>query len=224
MKRSSASKSGFSARFRKTHEVPGDKASQSEGRSGTSSLLVPEALRQAFDRLCRDDYLLFEHFVLIHAPGTRFPTSKIDYLAVTQFGVFEILAMNFRGGVRRGPDPETVIVVDEEGEVMLRTSPVRRQAATLRCLRALLLPQACPVEALAVPDSLRCSLDPLLPESVMDVSELHHYLRIRMMHFLAREARPVDMSRAVDAIATRVDARSEALDEHYARMISITPF
>jgi Nuclease-related domain len=223
MNRSSANRNDFSARFQKTR-VSSDKAFHSEERPSTSSLLVPEALRQAFDCLCPDDYMLFEDIVLIHAPGTRFPTSKIDYLAVTPFGVFEILTMNFRGNVRRGPDAETVKVLDEEGEVVLRTSPVRRQAATLRCLRALLLPQACPVEALAVPGSLPCLLDPLLPESIMDVSELFHYLRVRMMRFLSSERGPVDLNRAVEAIATRVDARFEALDEHYARMISVTPF
>jgi hypothetical protein len=223
MKRSSANRNGFSARFQKTH-VSSDKAFQSEERPSTSSLSVPEALRQAFDRLCPNTYMLFESVVLIHAPGTRFPTSKIDHLAVTSFGVFEVLEMNFRGKVRRGPEPETVSVVDEEGEVVLRTSPVRRQAATLRCLRSLLLPQACPVEALAVPGSLPCWLHPLLPESIMDVSELYHYLRLRMMRFLASEQRPVDLNKAVEAIATRVDARFEALDEHYARIASVTPF
>jgi hypothetical protein len=107
--------------------------------------------------------------------------------------------------------------------VVLRTSPVRRQAATLRCLRALLLPQACPVEALAVPGYLPCLLDPLLPEAIMSVSELYLYLRVRMMQFLSSKRERVDLNRAVDAIATRVDARSEALDEHRARMISVTP-
>jgi hypothetical protein len=222
MKRSSANRNDISARFQKTH-VPSNKPCQSEERPSTSSPLVPEALRQALDCLCPDDYMLFEQIVLIHAPGTRFPTSKIDYLAVTPFGVFEILMMNFQGNVRRGPDAETVSILDEEGEVVLRTSPVRRQAATLRCLRALLLPQACPVEALAVPGYLPCLLDPLLPEAIMGVSELYHYLRVRMMQFLSSKRERVDLNRAVDAIATRVDARSEALDEHRARMISVTP-
>jgi hypothetical protein len=134
--------------------------------------------------------------------------------------VFEILLMNFRGNVERGPDAETVRVFDEEGEVVLRTSPVRRQAATLRCLRAVLLSQGCPVEALAVPGCLACSLDPLLPESIMSATELYHYLRIRMVHFFSSKREPVDLKRAFDSIATCVDSRCEALDEHRLRMIS----
>jgi hypothetical protein len=224
MPRASVTKNGLSARFGSASDGPGDEAFARSDGSNISSPLMPEALRQAFDRLCPGAYMLFDNVVLIHAPGTRFPTSKIDYLAVTSFGVFAILEMNFGGVVQRGPDLETVRVIDDAGEVMHRTSPIRRQASTLRCLRALLLPQACPVDALAVPGALPCSLHPLLPESIMDVSELYHYLRLRMMRFLASAQWPVDLDRAVETIATRVDSRLEALSEHRARAISVATF
>jgi hypothetical protein len=186
---------------------------------GASALLVSEALREALERVVMRDYVLIERVILIHAPGTRFPSSKLDYLAVTPFGVFDVMAMRFHGRVSPGSSPE-LVSVDEEGEIVSRTSPARRQVATRRCLRSLLRAQACPVEALAVPAFTDCVLDPLLPESIMELRELYHYLRVRMIRFRCSGQRMVNLNQAVDAIGTRLDTRPQAFDEHRARVVA----
>jgi hypothetical protein len=190
---------------------------------GSATLSVSDTFRQTLDRLGVEDYVLRERMILIHAPGTRFPTTELDILVVSPFGAFVVMAMRFRGHVAPGPDGETLSVVNEEREAMLHTSPLRRQAAAVRCLRSLLLPHACPVENLAVAATLPCALHPLLPESILKADELYHYLRLRTIRFFSSRQRHVSVARVVDAIESRLDLRPEAFDEHRARMIALRP-
>lgn len=188
---------------------------------GSARASVSDTFRQTLDRLGVDDYVIRERVILIHAPGTRFPTTKLDILVVTPFGAFVAMALQLRGRVAPGPDSETLSVINEEGEVVLRTSPVRRQAAAVRCLRSLLLQHACLVESLAIAATHPCALSPLLPESILEADELYHYLRLRTIRFFSSRQRHVSVSRVADVIESRLDSRAEAFDEHCARMIAL---
>ena len=188
---------------------------------GSATPSVSDTFRQALDRLGVDDYVLRERVILIHAPGTRFPTTKLDILVVSPFGAFVVKAMQLRGRVAPGPDAETLSVVNEEREARLHTSPLRRQAAAVRCLRSLLLQHACPVESLAVAATLPCALHPLLPESILEADELYHYLRLHTIRFFSSRQRLVSVVRVVDAIEGRLDSRPEALYEHCARTFAL---
>jgi hypothetical protein len=190
---------------------------------GSAAPSVSHTFRQTLDRLGVEDYILQERVILIHAPGTHFPTTKLDLLAVTPFGVFVVMTMQLRGLVAPGPDAETLGVINEEGEAMLHTSPLRRQAAAVRCLRSLLLPHACPVENLAVAATLACALHPLLPESILEADELYHYLRLRTIRFFSNRQRHVSVASVVHAIKSRLDLRPNAVDEHRGRMIDQRP-
>jgi hypothetical protein len=46
--------------------------------------------------------------------------------------VLVMTAMSFEARVAPGSDAETLNVFNEDGEAMLHTSPLRRQAATIR--------------------------------------------------------------------------------------------
>jgi Nuclease-related domain len=186
--------------------------------SGSPPPSLSKAFRYALDRLCTNGYVLAERVILIHAPGTRFPTTELDLLVVTPFGVFVVTAVRHHGTVLPGPDLETLNVVDIHGETLIRTSPARRQASAIRCLRPLLGQHECPVQGLAVAVDLPCTLHPLLPESILEAPELYHWLRLRMIRFITNGQRHVNVRRALDAIATRLDSRLEALDEHRARV------
>jgi hypothetical protein len=184
---------------------------------------VSDTFRQTLDRLGIDDYVLRERVILIHAPGTRFSTTKLDILVVSPLGAFVVTAMQLRGRVTPGPDAETLNVVNEEREAMVHTSPLRRQAAAVRCLRALLAQYACPVESLAIAANLPCVVHPLLPESILQADELYHYLRLHTIRFFTSRQRHVSVARVVNAIESRLDSRPEASDEHCARMIARPP-
>ena len=142
--------------------------------AGTGTPFVADEFRQMLDRLGIGDYVLRERVILIHAPGTRLPTTKLDVVAVTPFGVFVAMAMKFGGRIAPGPDADTLSVINEDGEAVFRTSPLRRQAAVVRCLRSLLLQHACTVESVAVAATFPCALHPLLPESILEAAELYH--------------------------------------------------
>jgi len=133
--------------------------------------------------------------------------------------VLVVTAMSFEGRVAPGPDAETLSVVNEEGEAMLYTSPLRRQAAAVRCLRSLLLQHSCPVESIPMAATSPCVLHPLLPESILGAAELHHFLRLRTIRFFSSRQRHVSVARVVDVIE-RLDSRPEAVDEHCARMVA----
>jgi hypothetical protein len=70
---------------------------------GSARASVSDTFRQTLDRLGVDDYVLRERVILIHAPGTRFPTTKLDILVVSPFGAFVVTAMRFRGTCGTGP-------------------------------------------------------------------------------------------------------------------------
>jgi Nuclease-related domain len=190
---------------------------------GSATASVSDTFRQTLDRLGIDDYVLRERMILIHAPGTRFPTTKLDVLVVSPLGVFVVTAMQLQGHVTPGPDAETLSVVNEAREAMVYTSPLRRHAAAARCLRALLSQHACPVESLAVAANHPCVLHPLLPESILEADELYHYLRLHTIRFFSSRQRHVSVARVVDAIESRSDSRPEAFDEHCARTIALRP-
>ena len=186
--------------------------------AGTGTPFVADEFRQMLDRLGIGDYVLRERVILIHAPGTRLPTTKLDVVAVTPFGVFVAMAMKFGGRIAPGPDADTLSVINEDGEAVFRTSPLRRQAAVVRCLRSLLVRHACPVESVAVAAASPCVLHPLLPESILEAPELYHYLRLRTIRFFASKQRHVSVARVIDVIESRLDSRPEAFDEHCVRM------
>jgi hypothetical protein len=191
---------------------------------GTAMCSVSDAFRQTLDRLGIADYVLRERAILIHAPGTRLPTTQLDVIVVTPFGVFVVMEMGFKGLVAPGPDAETVSVIDQEGEAMLRTSPVRRQAAVVRCLRSLLVRHACPVESVAVAAASPCSLHPLLPESILEAAELYHYLRLRTIRFFSSAQPHVSVARVVDVIDSHLlsDSRPEGFEKHCVRPSAFT--
>lgn len=184
---------------------------------------MSDTCRQTLERLGFTDYVLRERVILIHAPGTRFPTTMLDTLIVSPIGVFVVTAVQFRGRVTPGPDVETLSVIDGKGEAMVHTSPLRGQVAAARCLRSLLLPHACPVISLAIAATGPCVLHPLLPKSILEADELYHYLRRHTIRFFSSRQQHVSVARVSDAIESRFDCRPEAFAEHQARMIALRP-
>ena len=66
---------------------------------GSATPSVPDTFRQTLDRLGVEDYVLRERMILIHAPGTRFPTTKLDILVVSPFGAFVVMLGMVLGGL-----------------------------------------------------------------------------------------------------------------------------
>ncbi|MFL9858119.1 nuclease-related domain-containing protein [Paraburkholderia madseniana] len=121
--------------------------------------------------------------VIEHAPGTRNPMTWIDCLAVAEFGAFVIDRYDWTGTVRRSTNEDELLLHEKPGVVSVQTSPLRRAKPALRHLRGLLAEYGCPVECIAVFAASHCALDPTLPETILQASELRHFMRTRLNRF-----------------------------------------
>ncbi|MFL9865261.1 nuclease-related domain-containing protein [Paraburkholderia fungorum] len=147
-------------------------------------------------RAMSDRALVVRRGVIIeHAPGTCNPMTWIDCLAVTEFGAFVIDRYDWTGTVRRSINEDEVLVHEKLGVVSVQTSPLRRAKPALRHLRGLLAEYGCPVECIAVFAASHCALDPKLPETILQASELHHFMRTRMNRFRDNHRQYLDSER-----------------------------
>ncbi|MDR8401762.1 NERD domain-containing protein [Paraburkholderia sp. USG1] len=133
--------------------------------------------------------------IIEQAPGTRNPMTWIDCLAVTEFGAFVIDRYDWTGTVRRTINEDELLVHEKPGVVSVRTSPLRRAKPALRHLRGLLAEYGCPVECIAVFAASHCVLDPTLPETILQASEFHHFMRARLNRFRDSHRRYLDSER-----------------------------
>lgn len=160
---------------------------------------VASIMREMSDGAC----VVRRGVILEHAPGTRNPVTWVDCLAVSAFGVFVIDQYDWMGTVTRSTNDDELLVRESSGVVCARTSPLRRAKPALRHLRPILGEYGCPIDGIAVFADLYCTLDPTLPETLLQVSELRHFMRTRLNHFRGGHFRYLDAR----MIATQVQSR-----------------
>ncbi|WP_244136592.1 nuclease-related domain-containing protein [Burkholderia sp. BCC0405] len=81
---------------------------QVSGDVGEARVLAE--LRCILSQLCGDDF--YAHptaLLLLHAPGTEYPTAEVDHLVVTPFGIFVIETKNWAGAIVPGSTADTVV-------------------------------------------------------------------------------------------------------------------
>jgi hypothetical protein len=133
--------------------------------------------------------------VLEHAPGTLNPTTWVDCLVVSPFGVFAVDQYDWTGRVKRSANRDELLLHERPGVVSVQTSPLRRGKPALRHLQALLSQHQCPVECVAVFSDSHCALDPALPENILQEADLRHFLRTRINRFCNGHSRYLDPER-----------------------------
>jgi len=148
-----------------------------------------------FGRVCESQVHFREDVILEHAPGTANATTLVHCLAVTPFGVFVVNYYDWRGEVRPGTNEDELLVIDDLGGVTVHTSPLRRAKPALRYLRSVLSQHDCPVESIAIFAEADCRLHPTGPDGVLALSDLHYFLRLRLLNFRATHARYLDAAR-----------------------------
>jgi len=148
-----------------------------------------------FGRVCESQVRFREDVILAHAPGTANATTLVHCLAVTPFGVFVVNYYDWRGEVRPGTNEDELLVIDDLGGVTVHTSPLRRAKPALRYLRSVLSQHDCPVESIAIFAEAECRLHPTAPDGVLALSDLHYFLRLRLLNFRATHARYLDAAR-----------------------------
>lgn len=190
-------------------------SSRDRGEEGERQ--VSAELRWHLARLCGDDWLVLDGLILIHAPGSTFPTAEIDHLAITPLGIFVIETKHWTGVVTRGETDETLTLTTVDGQRLVRTSPLRQNAAKVRFLRDLFPPRLWIVEGLGVFSHESAMVAPTLPAALLERSELYRHRRVRQQQFARTGTGRLPIRTIADVILQHADTRPEALAEHRER-------
>jgi hypothetical protein len=142
-------------------------------------LAFEQKLHAVFAPLLGNYYCLHEELTVFTSKGLSGPVIRADCVAVTQFGVFIIYGVTQGGRVDPGSDADTLRVVNESGTLKVATSPLHSIAPAMPFLELLLAPSQCPIEIIVVVDNEATELGAGLPTSLLKISELHHFLRVR---------------------------------------------
>ncbi|MFM0078421.1 nuclease-related domain-containing protein [Paraburkholderia sediminicola] len=193
-------------------------AVSADARGALGEALVSGELRRVLTRLCGNNYQLLDSLILIHKPGTAFPTAEIDHLAVTPFGIFVIETKHWSGVVTRGDSDDTLRLTMPDGQCLVRTSPLKQNAAKVRFVRSLLPPRLWAVEGLGVFSNPAARIDPALPMALLECSELYRLLRVRQQQFGLRGVGRLPVRVIAEAILRCADTRPEAGIDHRERI------
>jgi hypothetical protein len=87
--------------------------------------------------------------LLLHAPGTEFPTAEVDHLVVTPFGIFVIETKNWAGTILPGRVADQVVCHLPGGRLEERRSPISQNRSKVSFLRGT-LPATWSVQGLGV--------------------------------------------------------------------------
>ncbi|MCA8022677.1 nuclease-related domain-containing protein [Burkholderia metallica] len=159
---------------RRPSESPVTRA-QVSGDAGEARVLAE--LRCILSQLCGDDFYVHPTaLLLLHAPGTEFPTAEVDHLVVTPFGIFVIETKNWAGAIVPGSTADTVVCHQPGGKLEERRSPVSQNRAKVAFLRGT-LPAVWNVQGLGVFAHESCTLSPDLPLALVTLRDLAYWLR-----------------------------------------------
>ncbi|WCM20566.1 NERD domain-containing protein [Paraburkholderia bryophila] len=164
--------------------------------------------------------------ILILVPGSVFPTAEIDHLAITRFAIFVIETRNWTGVVTHGETDETLTLATVDGQQLVRTSPIRQNAAKVRFLRDLLLSRVWIAEGRGVCSYEAAMVAPTLPATLLERSEFYRHLRVRQHRFAHKGTVPLPMRALAEAILRHADTRPEDFIEHrhaYRRLAQRRP-
>lgn len=192
-----------------SHASPKDDASAQAANRRLICYSLEKSIAPILMAVCDGQVSLRREVLLAHAPGTTNPTTWVHCLAITRFGVFVIEHYHWTGAVKPTNNDDELLVVDDFGVATVQTSPFRRAKPAVRYLRTLLSQYGCPIESVAIFADSGCRLHPTLPDAVLKLPELYHFLRTRLNRFRATHSRYLELQ----AIVAQLDWRL-----HGARM------
>ncbi|KVK87702.1 nuclease [Burkholderia ubonensis] len=149
--------------------------SQASGDIGEAR--VNDELRRILSHLCGSDFYVHPTaLLLLHAPGTEFPTAEVDHLVVTPFGIFLIETKNWAGSILPGRTADLLVCHLPGGKLEERRSPISQNRAKVAFLRGT-LPATWNVQGLGVFAHDACTLSADLPLALVTLRDLGYWLR-----------------------------------------------
>ncbi|MFL9858124.1 hypothetical protein PQR72_20695 [Paraburkholderia madseniana] len=161
---------GYPNRFKKLRAVTQRRRKFLEFSQKLHSILVP---------LSGERYAIYEELTVLTIDGFAGRTITADCVVLTSFGVFIVRDVPCSGRVRRGSDANTVRIETTTGESEIYACPVADSAPAVHFLSALLADFRCPIETIAIIDDELCDLGFGVSTSMLKLSELHHFFRVR---------------------------------------------
>jgi hypothetical protein len=155
--------------------------------------VLSQQLRSVLSPICREAYFIQQALTVQPAMGKREPVTRVDCVAVTQFGVFVVDSVDWIGIISPTFNDDTLSITEEGGVVSNRSCPVRRLEPAVVFLRALLEDFHCPVEGVAVFHRDDCIVNPSVPPSLLKPDELHHFFRVKLNRFINQRRHFVDI-------------------------------
>ncbi|WP_186138425.1 nuclease-related domain-containing protein [Burkholderia gladioli] len=172
--------------------------SQASGDAGEAR--VNAELRRILGKLCGTDFYVHPTaLLLLHAPGTAFPTAEVDHLVVTPFGIFVVETKNWAGAILPGRTADHVVCQLPGGRKEDRRSPISQNRAKVAFLRGT-LPATWDVQGLGVFSNDACSLSPDLPLTLVGLLDLDYWLRTQRDHHVKSGKPNINVSAAWNVV------------------------
>ena len=131
-------------------------------------------------------YSLHEELTVLTSDGLAGPSIRADCVALTDIGVFVISQIDWAGKVGKSGEEGRLRVETAPGMTETSVSPLRYTAPAVHFLGALLNGFTCPIESVAVFENETCSFEIGLSTSLLKLSELHHFFRVRYERAIGR--------------------------------------
>jgi len=178
--------------------------------------LTQTKLRETLDWLCKDDYYLHNGpLILVHAPGSPYPTIEIDHLVVTRFGVFVLETKHWAGQISPSSNQDGLLRLSRAGMTEERKSPLLQNRSKLAFIRAH-LPRQWSVAGAGIFTSPEACLSHHLPSDLFALDDLPLWLRTQRDRNASKS--PIDVAKAVRAIVQYQDRSPTAAAEHKRRV------
>ncbi|WP_087669946.1 hypothetical protein [Caballeronia humi] len=184
------------------YATPDDGTSARAGNRRHIAQSLAKRIAPTLMAVCDSKVHVCPDVLLAHASGTANPTTWVHCLVITGFSVFVIDYYEWRGTIKPTSNADELLIVDDLGITTVQTSPTRRAKPVVRYLRALLSQYGAPVESIAICAQSGCFIHPTVPDSVLQLPELYHFLRGRLHRFRANHSRYLDR----EAIAAQIDS------------------
>lgn len=165
--------------FRKRRPTQPSKlpVSRSHASGDAGEARVRTELQRVLSWLCGDDYYVYPTaLLLLHAPGTDFPTAEVDHLVIAPFGIFVVETKHWSAHIAPGSDATKLVCHLPGGRLEDRRSPLNQNRSKVAFLRAI-LPAMWDVHGVGVFSSDFCTLSPALPIDLIRAQDLGHWLR-----------------------------------------------
>lgn len=161
---------GYPNRFKKLRSVTQRRQRFLEFSQKLHSILVP---------LSGEHHAIYEQLTVLTIDGFAGRTITADCVVVTDFGVFIVRDVPCSGRVRLGSDANTVRIDSATGQSETYACPVAEAAPAVHFLSSLLADFRCPIETVVVVNDELCDLRHGISTSMLKLSELYHFFRVR---------------------------------------------